>query len=174
MTVIRKRRNLGPHATSYTARSSWFPIAAATKTIQQSSHTYFSINPWLLKAVQFIWGICSLLQPPLQQTNPPSPLPWAHQKTTSQHSACVLVGWPPPGPCTLSSHRTNTLSCHGRWLLYSDQNLNKWKQKRLVRTYLHFRHLNCSNKTHQPADGERPPAWVSWSPACVECLAGIC
>lgn len=107
----------------------------------------------------FIWGIWSLLQPPLQQRSTIFALPWARQRTTSRHSACALAGWPPLGPCTLLSRRMSTLSCHGRWLLYSDQNLHKLKQKRLFRSLkiiIHaFAHLNCLNKTLQPA-GEAP------------------
>lgn len=67
---------------------------------------------------------------PLQQSSAMFALPWARQRTTSQHSACVLAGSPPPGPCTLWCRRTSTLACRGRWLLYSDQNLHKLKQKK--------------------------------------------
>lgn len=121
-----------------------------------------------------------------KQTHATSPLPWVRRKTTSLHSACVLVGWPPLGPYTLLFHRTNTLSCHGRWLLYWDQNLNKLKpKKRLVRfikmIIYTFTHFNCSNKTHQADDeaplclhAERPQVHVCSSPAHVEGLDGIC
>lgn len=107
----------------------------------------------------------------LQQTHTTFPLPWVRQKTTSRHSACVLVGWPPLGPYTLLSHRMNTLSCHGQWLLYSDQNLNKLIQKRLIRSIkkriLHF----CSLKLFR----QNTPSswWSSLLSACRE-ATGVC
>lgn len=107
------------------------------------------------------WLTPTTLRPPPQQTNTTFPLPWAHQKTTSQHSACVLGGWPPLVPYTLLSHRMNMLSCHGRWLLCLDQNLNKLKKKiRSIKGIINTcAHLGCSDQTY--LEKNTPNNW--WS-----------
>lgn len=106
----------------------------------------------------FIRGIWSLPQPPLQQMSRVCALPWARQRTTSRHSACARAGSPPRGPCTRSSRRTSKLSCRGRWLLCSDQNLHKLKQNRAHQISKNYYLCFCWLKLFEQ---NKPTSW--WS-----------
>lgn len=147
------------------------------------------LNGWLEESAVPVWKTSLMLQFLSVGSDPShshplstiSALPWAHQRTTSRHSACALAGWPPLGPCTLLSRRTSTLSCRGRWLLYSDQNLHKSKQNRTcqVSKNYHFCLLKLFEQ-NMPTSWwsalvflcrRRPQTCVCWSQAYVECLA---
>lgn len=113
-----------------------FFIYLSNNSTQPEEAGGVQVSIWTRNFKRLAWGeslserIWSLPESPLQQSSAMFALPWARQRTTSQHSACVLAGSPPPGPCTLWCRRTSTLACRGRWLLYSDQNLHKLKQKK--------------------------------------------
>lgn len=117
------------------------------------------VSIWTLNFKRLVWGECKNSEKlhwycnflsegpdpshsiPSSKQSRISALPWALQRTTSRHSGCALAGSPPLGPCTLSSRRTSTPACHGRWPPYSDQNLQELKQKRTCQVSENYYYL---------------------------------